>query len=81
MPCSLLNYVTILTDGWSACDVELQAIFNPHLFSLVNGYHAVDRELHRLEEKGWYKFFEDIPFWPIYINGQGSTPRKYEVGR
>ena len=74
--------VSLLLEGVRfEADVELQAVFNPHLFSLVNGYHAVDRELHRLEEKGWYKFFEDIPFWPIYINGQGSTPRKYEAGR
>ena len=62
-------------------DVELQGVFVPHLMSLPKGFAAVRKELSRLEGKGWYVFTGHLPFWPIYLNGQGSTPRKYEPGR
>ena len=62
-------------------DVELHSVFVPHLLSLAKGFGAVKKELYRLESLGWYKFFDRIPFWPIYFNGQGSTPRKLEPGR
>ena len=62
-------------------DVELQSVFVPHLMSLAKGFHAVRKELRRMREKGWYEFFGHMPFWPMYLNGQGSTPRKYEPGR
>ena len=62
-------------------DVELQAVLNPHLTSLPNGFAAVRKELRRMNAKGWYKFFGHFPFFPVYLNGQGTTPRKYEPGR
>ena len=34
-----------------------------------------------MEGLSWYKFFDHLPFWPIYLNGQGATPRKYEPDR
>ena len=43
--------------------------------------HAVVKEVNRLHGKGWYTFHGLFPFWPLYLNGQGSTPRRYEPGR
>lgn len=62
-------------------DVELQSVFIPHLASLPLGFASVEKELRRLHGKGWYDFFPDLPFWPIYLNGQGATARKLEPDR
>ena len=62
-------------------DVELQSVFVPHLVSLPRGYKAVGKELRRMRKLGWYDFFPDFPFWPMYLNAQGSTARKLEPGR
>ena len=29
----------------------------------------------------WYDFFDQLPFWPMYLNGQGATARKLELDR
>ena len=62
-------------------DVELQAVFVPHLVSLPKGFRAVAKELRRLHDKGWYDFFPIIPLFPLYCNAQGSTARKLEPDR
>lgn len=62
-------------------DVELHAVFVPHLTSLPKGFKAVHKELHRLREKGWYDFFAQPAFFPGYFNSQGSTARKLEKDR
>ncbi len=62
-------------------DVELQTVLVPHLASLPLGYHSVAKELERLRGLGWYDFTAGFPFWPMYINGQGSTARKLEPDR
>jgi hypothetical protein len=73
------NLVANILDGIRfEADVELQTILVPHLISLPKGFESVRKELYRLSEPGWYKFFEDLPFWPIYLNGQGATSRKLE---
>ena len=59
-------------------DVELQTVLVPHLISLPLGFSSVRKELYRLADKGWYRFFDHFPLWPIYINGQGATSRKLE---
>ena len=59
-------------------DVELQTVLVPHLISLPMGFTSVRKELYRLQMLGWYKFFDHLPFWPIYVNGQGATSRKME---
>jgi hypothetical protein len=59
-------------------DVELQTVLVPHLVSLPMGFTSVRNELYRLQTLGWYRFFDQLPFWPIYINGQGATSRKME---
>ena len=59
-------------------DVELHAVLVPHLISLPNGFASVRKELYRLESNSWYRFFDHLPFWPIYLNGQGATTRKLE---
>ena len=62
-------------------DVELQTVLVPHLMSLPKGFASVEKELRRLHTSGWYEFFADAPFWPMYANGQGATSRKLEPDR
>ena len=59
-------------------DVELQLVLVPHLLSIANGYESVAKELKRLEQAGWYKSFSQIPYIPMYFNGNGAVPRKLE---
>ena len=62
-------------------DVELQSVFVPHLVSLPLGYASVGKEIRRLRALDWYAFFPNFPFWPLYLNGQGSVARKLEPDR
>ena len=62
-------------------DVELQSVFVPHLVSMPTGFKSVGKEVRRLRGLGWYEFFPDFPFWPLYLNGQGSVARKLEPDR
>ena len=62
-------------------DVELQSVWVPHLTSLPFGYASVGKELRRLRSLGWYEFYSGLPFWPMYLNGQGATARKLEPDR
>jgi hypothetical protein len=57
---------------------ERQTVLVPHLISLPKGFASVRNELYRLQTLGWYHFFDSLPFWPIYLNGQGATSRKLE---
>jgi hypothetical protein len=61
-------------------NVELQTVLVPHLISLPKGFKSVRKELYRLAapELDWYRFFDELPFWPIYLNGQGAASRKLE---
>lgn len=71
-----------LTEGVRLdADVELQAVLVPHLMSLSRGFRSVDAEIRQLEVKGWYDFFEDMPFFPMYFNGQGAVARNLEPDR
>ena len=73
------NLVSNLLEGIRfEADVELQTVLVPHLISLPMGFTSVRNELYRLQTLGWYKFFDHLPFWPIYVNGQGATSRKME---
>jgi hypothetical protein len=38
----------------------------------------VREELDRLERFGWYEYYSHLPFWPVYSNALGATPRKLE---
>ena len=60
-------------------DTELQTVFIRHLGSLANGYASVQKELHRMHDLGWFDFFPDFPYWPMYCNGKGSQARKLEM--
>jgi hypothetical protein len=42
------------------------------------GYISVRKEQDRLERFGWYEYDAHLPFWPVYSNAQGATPRKLE---
>lgn len=76
---ALLSY--LLEGVRLEANVELQAVFVPHLASLSLGLASVDREIHRLQKAGWYDVFDDLPFFPIYLNGQGAVARKLEPDR
>ena len=74
------NMVSNLLEGVRfEADVELQTVLVPHLISLPKGFASVRSELYRLQTLGWYRFFDHLPFWPIYLNGQGATARKLET--
>ena len=62
-------------------DVEDQSVFVPHLVSMPTGFKSVSKEVRRLRSLSWYEFFPDFPFWPLYLNGQGSVARKLEPDR
>ena len=62
-------------------DVELQTVLVPHLTSLPNGFESVHNELGKLRDRGWYLFFPYFPYWPMYVNGQGTVARKLEPDR
>ncbi|KAJ1627351.1 hypothetical protein T492DRAFT_842426 [Pavlovales sp. CCMP2436] len=49
--------------------------------SLSLGADSVERELRRLSELSWVGWHEDLPFLPIQLLPQGSTPRKFEPDR
>ena len=59
-------------------DLDLQIVLQPHLLSLAKGFKSVQSELERLSGKGWYNLFPSLPFVPLRLCPQGSTPRKYE---
>ena len=62
-------------------DVELQTVLVPHLLSISQGLPSVAAEILRMHGLAWYEFYDQIPFWPMYMNAQGSTPRKLEPDR
>ena len=62
-------------------DVELQTVLIRHLASLPLGFASVQKELRRLQQLKWYDFFDSLPYWPMYLNGQGATARKLEPDR
>ena len=69
--------VSFLVEGVRfEADVELQTVLVPHLISLPKGFASVRKELYRLHERDWYRFFDHLPFWPMYLNGQGAAARK-----
>ena len=69
--------VSFLVEGVRfEADVELQTVLVPHLISLPKGFASVRKELYRLHQKDWYRFFDHLPFWPMYVNGQGAAARK-----
>jgi hypothetical protein len=69
--------ISMLIDGVRfEADVELHTVLVPHLISLPKGFASVRSELYRLQQEDWYRFFDHMPFWPMYLNGQGAACRK-----
>ena len=62
-------------------DVELQAVFVPHLTSLPMGWSSVLRELERKASLSWYELYSDLSFFPSYWLGKGAAARKLEPDR
>jgi hypothetical protein len=54
---------------------ELQIVLPPHLISLKGGYQQFMDDLVALEDLGWFKLFENIPFLPINLIPRGATPK------
>ena len=61
-------------------DVELQGVFIPHLTSMPKGFASLNKELHRFGNAPlhWVDTYNHPPFFPIYFNARGATPRKLE---
>ena len=59
-------------------DVDLQMVFFPHLLSLQDGFSSVEKELHRLNAKGWFNFSSWMPFVPGRYQPSGAVARKLE---
>ena len=57
-------------------DMELTGVFNPQLVSIGTGYDSVQKTVRELEEKNFYDFFEEMPFMPMIVVGQGSRIKK-----
>ena len=60
---------------------DRQFVMLPHLLSIGNAFPAVQSELRRLSRVGRIELYASPPFWPVRCSPQGTTPRKYEVGR
>ena len=74
--------VSYLLDGVRLeADVELQAVFVPHLTSLPMGWASIMRELERKTSLNWYELYSDLAFFPSYWNGRGAAARKLEPDR
>ena len=74
--------VGMLLDGVQfKAEIPLQFVFGPHLTSLSNAYGNVQQELLRLTGLGYYSLHRILPYAPLRLVPQGSTPRKLEPGR
>ena len=64
-------------------DLELHTVLMPHLVSLPLNMASVAKELRRMSQPPlrWYRMFNSPPYWPMYANAQGCTPRKLEPDR
>lgn len=62
-------------------DVDLSITLIPHLTSYATGLESIERELSELVKDGYYDLFDKLPFLPIRMNAEGSTPRKHEPAR
>ena len=51
-------------------DLELTLALNPQLVSISDGYDSVQATVRELKTKGFYDFYEELPFLPIVIDGQ-----------
>ena len=51
-----------------------------HLTTLPKGFASLNREVHRFGgiDLRWNDFHPHLPFFPLYCNGRGATPRKLE---
>jgi hypothetical protein len=60
-------------------DLELQIVLMPQLVSIGDGYHSVQKTVRELKGMGFYQFFSELPYAPIYIVSQGSRIKKLGV--
>jgi len=65
-------------------DMELAIVLGPQLVSLgdtLDSFTSVESELIRLAELKYQSIHPFLPFLPLRVVPQGSTPRKYEPAR
>ena len=60
-------------------DLEMQIVLSPQLISIGEGYDSVQKTVRELKSMGFYDFFHDLPFAPIFIVSQGSRIKKLGV--
>ena len=62
-------------------DTELTTVVNPPLASIAAGFDSVPATVRELKHRGFYDFFQHLPFWPINVVGQGSRIKKLGVNK
>ena len=60
-------------------DLDLTLVLNPNLVSIGVGYDSVQKTVRELRDRGFYDFFQKLPFMPIVVVGQGSRIKKLGV--
>ena len=62
-------------------DMPLQIVLLPYLISFPNGFTSLQKEVRRMQSRGWFDIFAHLPYLPIRMICHGATPRKYEPDR
>ena len=57
-------------------DLDLMTVLSPQLVSIGAGYDSVQQTVRELGDRGFYDFFDTLPYWPIVVVGQGSRIKK-----
>ena len=58
-----------------------QIMVQPHMVSAVGRFDAIQKELERLQGKGWYEVAAELPFVPFSAIQQGTAERGLEPDR
>eukprot|EP00965_Chrysotila_dentata_P165475 5464632-Pleurochrysis_carterae.AAC.1 len=62
-------------------DLPLQIVLFPHLISFPNGSSSLQKEVRRMQSRGWFDIFSTLPYLSICMICHGATPRKFEPDR
>lgn len=60
-------------------DIEHQIVLHPNLVSVGEGYDSVQKTVRELAAMGFYEMYEDLPYVPIIITGQGARIKKLGI--
>ena len=56
-------------------------VIQPHMVSAIGKFDAIQKELERLQGKGWYQIVSQVPFLPWHAVQQGTAERALEKDR